>query len=61
MSDLKGKTAIVTGGSRDIGRSCCVKLGEQGCNVVVNYNSNQAAAEETVSAVEAAGGKAIAV
>jgi len=61
MSDLKGKTAIVTGGSRDIGRSCCVKLGEQGCNVVVNYNSNQAAADETVSAVEAAGGKAVAI
>ena len=61
MSDLQGKTAIVTGGSRDIGRSCSVKLGEQGCNVVVNYNSNKAAAEETVAAVEAAGGKAIAV
>lgn len=61
MSDLQGKTAIVTGGSRDIGRSCCVKLGEQGCNVVVNYNANKAAADETVSAVEAAGGKAIAV
>jgi len=61
MSDLKGKTAIVTGGSRDIGRSCSVKLGEQGCNVVVNYNSNKAAADETVAAVEAAGGKAIAV
>ncbi|MCL4148823.1 UNVERIFIED_CONTAM: hypothetical protein GTU68_052482 [Idotea baltica] len=61
MSNLKGKTAIVTGASRDIGRSCAVKLGEQGCNVVVNYNSNQAAADETVAAVEAAGGKAIAV
>lgn len=61
MSDLQGKTAIVTGGSRDIGRSCSVKLGEQGCHVVVNYNSNKAAADETVSAVEAAGGKAIAV
>ena len=61
MSDLQGKTAIVTGGSRDIGRSCSVKLGEQGCNVVVNYNSNKDAADETVSAVEAAGGKAIAV
>jgi len=61
MNDLKGKTAIVTGGSRDIGRSCCVKLGEQGCNVVVNYNSNQAAADETVAAIEAAGGKAFAV
>ncbi|MGH1420295.1 MAG: SDR family NAD(P)-dependent oxidoreductase [Hyphomonas sp.] len=61
MSDLKGKTAIVTGGSRDIGRSCAIKLGEQGCNVVVNYNANEAAANETVAAVEAAGGKAIAV
>lgn len=61
MSDLKGKTAIVTGGSRDIGRSCSVKLGEQGCNVVVNYNSNQTAADETVAAIKAAGGKAIAV
>ena len=61
MSNLKGKTAIVTGGSRDIGRSCSIKLGEQGCNVVVNYNANQAAADETVAAVKAAGGKAIAV
>jgi len=61
MSDLKGKTAIVTGGSRDIGRSCSVKLGAEGCNVVVNYNSNKEAADETVAAVVAAGGKAIAV
>lgn len=61
MSNLQGKTAIVTGGSRDIGRSCSIKLGEQGCNVVVNYNANKAAADETVAAVEAAGGKAIAV
>jgi len=61
MSDLQGKTAIVTGGSRDIGRSCCVKLGAEGCNVVVNYNANQAAADETVAAVEAAGGKAVAI
>ena len=61
MSDLNGKTAIVTGGSRDIGRSCSVKLGEQGCNVVVNYNSDKSAADDTVLAVLAAGGKAIAV
>ncbi|KCZ93447.1 SDR family NAD(P)-dependent oxidoreductase [Hyphomonas johnsonii] len=61
MSDLKGKTAIVTGGSRDIGRSCSIKLGEQGCNVVVNYNANQTAADETVAAIKAAGGRAIAV
>ena len=61
MSDLQGKTAIVTGGSRDIGRSCAIKLGAEGANVVVNYNANKDAADETVSAVEAAGGKAIAV
>lgn len=56
-----GKVALVTGGSRDIGRAVCVKLGSEGANVVVNYNSNQADADATVAAVEAAGGKAIAV
>ncbi|MBC6403154.1 MAG: glucose 1-dehydrogenase [Hyphomonadaceae bacterium] len=61
MKLLEGKVAIVTGGSRDIGRSCAVKLGEAGCRVVVNYNSNRTAAGETVSAVEAAGSKAIAI
>ncbi|MEP2735955.1 MAG: glucose 1-dehydrogenase [Erythrobacter sp.] len=58
---FEGKTAIVTGGSRDIGRAICVKLGSEGANVVVNYNSNQADADATVAAVEAAGGKAVAV
>ncbi|MEO9461110.1 MAG: glucose 1-dehydrogenase [Marinomonas sp.] len=56
-----GKVAIVTGGSRDIGRAVCVKLGSEGASVVVNYNNNQADADATVAAVEAAGGKAIAV
>lgn len=56
-----GKVAVVTGGSRDIGRAVCVKLGSEGASVVVNYNSNQADADATVAAVEAAGGKAIAV
>ena len=56
-----GKTAVVTGGSRDIGRAVCVKLGSEGANVVVNYNSNEADADATVAAVEAAGGKAIKV
>ena len=58
---LAGKTAIVTGGSRDIGRAICVRLGSEGANVVVNYNSNQADADATVAAVEAAGGKGLAV
>lgn len=61
MGNFTGKTAIVTGGSRDIGRAISVKLGSEGANVVVNYNSNAADAEATVAAVEAAGGKAIAV
>lgn len=58
---FEGKTALVTGGSRDIGRAICVKLGSEGANVVVNYNSNEADADATVAAVEAAGGKAIKV
>ncbi|XUU60814.1 SDR family NAD(P)-dependent oxidoreductase [Erythrobacter sp. HA6-11] len=58
---FEGKTAIVTGGSRDIGRAICVKLGSEGANVVVNYNSNEADADATVAAVEAGGGKAIKV
>jgi len=56
-----GKTAVVTGGSRDIGRAICVKLGSEGANVVVNYNSNEADADTTVAAVETAGGKAVKV
>ncbi|MDY7099367.1 MAG: SDR family oxidoreductase, partial [Pseudomonadota bacterium] len=56
-----GKVAVVTGGSRDIGRAVSVKLGSEGASVVVNYNSNEADADATVAAVEAAGGKAIKV
>ena len=61
MSFFKGKTALITGSSRDIGRASAISFGAEGCNVVVNYNSNEAAAKEAVAAVEAAGGKAIAV
>jgi len=49
MRDLEGKVAIVTGGTRDIGRSCSIKLAEAGAKVVVNYHSNKAAGEETES------------
>lgn len=61
MKDLKGKVAIVTGGTRDIGRSCSIKLAEAGAKVVVNYHSNKSAGEETVSVIEKAGGTAILV
>ncbi|MBN1774563.1 MAG: 3-oxoacyl-ACP reductase FabG [Deltaproteobacteria bacterium] len=49
-------TAIVTGGSRGIGRACAVELASAGYHVVVNFREQQAAAEETLAAVRAAGG-----
>ncbi|MDR1553754.1 MAG: 3-oxoacyl-ACP reductase FabG [Prevotellaceae bacterium] len=50
------KYALITGGSRGIGRSICVKLAEMGFSVLVNYQSNKAAAEETKSLIEQRGG-----
>lgn len=58
MSDFKDKVVLVTGGSRGIGRACAVAFGRHGASVVVNYAGNEAAATETVKAVEQAGGKA---
>ena len=52
------KYALVTGGSRGIGRAICLKLAEMGFSVLVNYQSNKAAAEETKSSIEANGGTA---
>ena len=50
------KYALVTGGSRGIGRAICLKLAEMGFSVLVNYQSNKAAAEETKNLIEANGG-----
>lgn len=58
---LAGKTAIVTGGGRDIGRAVAVKLASKGANVAINYFASSGGAEETVAQVEAVGGRAIAV
>ena len=55
---LQGKVALVTGGSRGIGRAICVALGRRGAKVVVNYASREDAARETAAAVEQAGGEA---
>ena len=57
MFDLSDKVAIVTGGSRGIGRAVCVGLAQAGATVVVNYAGNEAAAAETLAAVEATGSK----
>ena len=59
--NLEGKTAVVTGGSRGIGRAVCLELAKGGANVALCYAGNEAAAQETVQAVEALGAQALAV
>ncbi len=59
MSDRK--TALVTGGSRGIGRAVCCRLAEEGYDIVLNYQSGAEAAEETVRLLEKLGVKALAV
>ena len=58
---LTGKVALVTGGSRGIGRAICLELAKEGAKIVVNYAGSQAAAEEVVAQIKAGGGEAIAV
>jgi 3-oxoacyl-[acyl-carrier protein] reductase len=57
---LHGKSALVTGGGRGIGRAICVLFGRLGARVAVNYARDEAAAAATVAAVEQAGGEAFA-
>jgi len=57
--EIKGKKAIVTGGSRGIGRAIALELAKRGANVGINYVSNEAKARETLSEIERFGVKGI--
>lgn len=59
--NLENKVVIVTGGSRDIGKSISLKMAAAGAKVVVNYCNNAEKGEETVAQIKEAGGTAIAV
>jgi 3-oxoacyl-[acyl-carrier protein] reductase len=61
MMDFGGKVAVVTGSSRGIGRAIAQRLAAAGARVVVNYQGNEAAADEVVQQIQAGGGEAVAV
>jgi 3-oxoacyl-[acyl-carrier protein] reductase len=59
--DLTGRTALVTGGSRGIGRAIAIRLATQGADVAFTYRGNEDAAKETAAAIEGLGRKALAI
>ena len=61
MSKLNDEIAVVTGGSRGIGRAICLELAAGGATVIVNYNRSAAAAQEVVSEIKTNGGTAQAI
>lgn len=61
MGTLNGRTALVTGGSRGIGRAVALRLAAEGAFVAVHYGSDADAAKRTVGDIERAGGRAVAI
>jgi 3-oxoacyl-[acyl-carrier protein] reductase len=61
MGELEGKAALVTGGSRGIGRAICLELGRRGARVAVNYRANGELAEQVAAEIRAMGSEAFAV
>jgi len=61
MSDSKTPIALVTGGSRGLGRSIALKLAEQGTDVILSYQRNEAQAHEVVARIQALGRRAVAL
>ncbi len=59
MIDLSGKAAVVTGGSRGIGKAIALRLAEQGADICLSYQANQEAANATAKEIEAKGRKAV--
>jgi 3-oxoacyl-[acyl-carrier protein] reductase len=59
-AQLDGHVALVTGGSRGIGRAACLRLSEAGATVAVNYHRSQEAADEVIGQIRASGGRALA-
>ena len=57
---LSGKVALVTGGSRGIGRACAIALAKEGAQVVISYNSNEEAAQSTIASIQELGAQATA-